>query len=93
MLGFWRQRITDERKELEDRLGSTPEPEILVKLMLTTKEKWSDISNFATTVMKRLREEEQERRKTRRPTKTGPRNKQRECGRADQLRPPPRSIA
>ena len=62
---FWYQGFTDKRKELEDTLGSISEPETLVKLMFTT-------------VMKRLREEEQEHRKTRRPTITVPRNKQRE---------------
>ena len=74
---FWCQRYTDERKKLEDTLGTTPEPETLVKLMLATEQKWSAVSSFAITVMKRLREEEQERRKTRRPTPTVPRNKQR----------------
>ncbi|XP_071573004.1 uncharacterized protein [Temnothorax nylanderi] len=69
-------RFTEERKELEDALGSTPEPETLVELMLTTEENWSAVSNFAAVVMKRLREEEQERRKTRIPATTVPRNKQ-----------------
>ena len=41
---FWSQRFTDERKELEDTVGSTPEPKTLVKLMLTTEEKWSAVS-------------------------------------------------
>ena len=36
---FLRQRFTNERKELENTLGSTPEPETLVKLMLTTEKK------------------------------------------------------
>ena len=61
-MNFWCPRFTDGRKELEDGLGSTREPETLVELMLTTKKKWSKISSFATTVMKRLREEEHERR-------------------------------
>ena len=73
---FWCQRFTGDRKEPEDSLGSTPEPETLVKLTLTTKEKWSAVSGFITTVMKRLREEEQERRKTGRPTTMVTRNKQ-----------------
>ena len=34
---FWCQRYTDERKKLEDTLGTTPEPETLVKLMLATQ--------------------------------------------------------
>ena len=68
---FWCQRYTDERKKLEDTLGSTPESETLVKLMLATEQKWSAVSSFATAVMKRLREEEC--RKTRRPTTTVPR--------------------
>ena len=38
-LFFWCQRFTNERKELKDTLGSTPEPETLVKLMLTTEER------------------------------------------------------
>ena len=63
---FWYQRFTDERKELEDTVGSPPEPETLVKLMLKTVEKWSAVSGFTTTVMKKLREQEQERKKTRR---------------------------
>ena len=45
----------------------TPEPETLVKLMLTTEEKWSAVSGFATTVMKRLRRGAGAQ-KTRRPT-------------------------
>ena len=73
---FWCQRYTDERKELEGTLGSTPEPKTFVKLMLTKEQKWSAVSGFATAVMKRLREKEQERRKTRRPTTTDPRNEQ-----------------
>ena len=48
---FWCQRFTDDTKELKDTLGSTPDPETLVKLMLTTEEKWSAVSGFATKVM------------------------------------------
>ena len=73
---FLCQRFTDERKELEDTLGSTPELETLVKLMLTTEERWSAVSGFATAILRRFQEEEQERRKTRRPTTTVSRNKQ-----------------
>ena len=73
---FWCQRYTDERMELEDTLRSTPEPDTLVKLMLTTEQKWSAVSGFVTAVMKRLQEEEQERRKIRRPTTTVSRNDQ-----------------
>ena len=72
---FWCQRFTDERKELEDTLGPTSELESLVKLMLTTEVKWSAVSGFAPTIIKRLRKKEQQCRKTRRPT-TVPRNKQ-----------------
>ena len=50
---FWCQRFINVRKELEDTLRSTSEPETLVKLMLTTEEKWSAVNGFATTVMKR----------------------------------------
>ena len=72
---FWCQRYTDGRKKLEDTLGTTPDTETFVKLMLATEQKWSAVSSFATAVMKRLREEEQERRKARRPI-TVPRNEQ-----------------
>ena len=51
---FWCQRYIGEGKELEDTLGSTPEPETLMKLMLTMEPKWSAVSGFATAVMKRL---------------------------------------
>ena len=44
--------------------------------MFTTEEKWSAVGSFATTVMKRLREEKPERRKKRRLTTTVPRNKE-----------------
>ena len=72
----WCQRYTDERKKLKDTLGTTTEPETLVKLMFGTEQDWSVVSSFATAVMKRLREEEQERRKARRSTTTVPRNEQ-----------------
>ena len=62
---FWCQRFPGERKELEERLGSSVTPETVVEVILETEENWTAISSSVTAVIKRLREEEQERRKTR----------------------------
>ena len=61
-------RFAGERKELEKRLGSSLSPEIVVEMMLETEENWTAVSSSVTAVMKRLRDEEQERRKMRGPT-------------------------
>ena len=70
---FWCPRFTGERKELEERLGSSLTPETVMEVMLETEKNWTAVSNSVTPVMKRLREEEQGRRKTRGSAITIPR--------------------
>ena len=62
---FWWSRFAGERKELEEWLGSSLTPENIMEVMLETEENWTSVSSSVTAVMKRLREEEQEHRKTR----------------------------
>ena len=62
---FWCLRFPGERKELEERLGSSVTPETVLEVILETEENWTAVSSSVTAVIKRLREEEQERRKTR----------------------------
>ena len=47
-------------------------PETVVEMMLETEENWTAVSSSVTAVMKRLRDEEQERRKMRGPTTAVP---------------------
>ena len=44
-------RASRERKELKDALGSKPESETLVELLLTREKNWSAVNSFTTTVM------------------------------------------
>ena len=65
-------RFAGERKEREERLGSSRTSETVMEMMLETEENWTAVITSVTAVMKRLREEEQERRKTRGPTTAAP---------------------
>ena len=62
---FWCPRFVGERKELEERLGLPSTPKTIVGAMIETEENWTAVSSSAKAIMKRLREEKQERRKTR----------------------------
>lgn len=53
----------EARRELELKLGATPDPDSLINLMLTEEENWDAVNDFATIVMKKLREEEVKRRR------------------------------
>lgn len=59
-------RFAEGRKEMEDTLGEVPDPGILVKLMIQSKENWV-VNQFATSVMTKLRVEERRRREQRIP--------------------------
>ena len=60
-------------EEEEERLESSLTPEADVEVMLESEENWTAVSSFVTAVMKRLREKEQESRKTRESEITIPR--------------------
>lgn len=56
-------RFAGDRKVLEDVLGVTPNTGNLVNLMIKKAENWTAVSDFATTLMTKLRADEKERRK------------------------------
>ena len=70
------------------------EPLCVVEVMLEAEENWTAISSSIAAVMKRLREEKQDRRKTSGSAITGPseqhweKTKIRNCGKHNQLWPP-----
>ena len=51
---FWCPRFAGERKELEERLGSSLTLETVVEVMLEKKETWTAVRSSVKAVMKRL---------------------------------------
>lgn len=60
-------RFAEERMELGNVLGVTPNAENLVSAMIDRVENWTAASKFATTIMTKLRTEERDRQKARAP--------------------------
>uniref|UniRef100_A0ABD2XAR4 Reverse transcriptase zinc-binding domain-containing protein n=1 Tax=Trichogramma kaykai TaxID=54128 RepID=A0ABD2XAR4_9HYME len=50
-------RFEPEREVLQAQIGDRTEPENIVRLMLRDRSNWNAVSNFAKTVITRLRQE------------------------------------
>lgn len=55
-------KFQQERAAVNDYLKTSLTPETLVRHMMTSEQNWGVVSSYATTILKKLRKEEQERR-------------------------------